>query len=459
MDHMDVIRQLALSTEQVVVSNLRVKLIGEPSVIRPAEATERRSFFLSNIDQVLLFTVETVHFFAHNPRFLFEDVVELLRSALSRLLVQHYEFLAGRLRLNPEKGRFEIDCNAGGALFAVANSEVAIEDLNDITYPNPAFKQLLLPHQGAQAIEDLPLCLLQVTKFRCGGFTIGVGTNHSALDGLSASHFLRNVAALAAGLQLLAIVPCNDRSLLKARCPLRIEYDHPELVKLDVTDAAAGSLLRPPSRDYVLKLFKLSGETVQRIKSKALRGGKLERCSGFEAVTAHLWKARTLALGMEAEETSWVLFAVDMRPRMDPPLPREYAGNAVFPAYASASAGELEAAAMWWCVAKVQEGVGRITDAYLRSCIDWGELHRGIPRRDDGEGKGRSIFVSSWWRLGLEEVEYPWGKPLYSGPVIDGRLDIVLFLANKEDKNGVNVFLALDSHSMSKFCNLFLNTE
>ena len=166
---MDAITRLVSSNyDEMVESDLRVKLAGEPSVIQPAEATDRRSFFLSNIDQVLLFTEETVHFFAYN-RFPFEDIVVLLKSTLSRLLVKHYEFLAGRLRLNPEQGRFEIDCNAAGALFAVANSELGMEDLKDITYPNPVFKQLLPLHHGheelaaeAQRIQDLPLCFLQV---------------------------------------------------------------------------------------------------------------------------------------------------------------------------------------------------------------------------------------------------------------------------------------------------------
>eukprot|EP01018_Ginkgo_biloba_P029220 Gb_32275 [translate_table: standard] len=447
-------------TEVGLVSDLQIK-VEKPSIVCPAEATERRSLFLSNMDQVLIFTVETVHFFGMNPQKSVEDVVCSIKKALSRLLIS-YDFMAGRLKLNPEQGRFEIDCNGSGALFAEAYSELSIADLQDIAYPNPALKQLVLQEHDTHTVEDTPLCSLQVvTRFKCGGFTIGLGTNHAVADGLSAVHFLQNLASLAAGKDL-AVIPYTDRNLLRARSPPRIEYDHPEFIKLEeipksgtpftkrVDDISEADFsLAQPSNGHIFKLFHVSNDMLNRLKLKAVQDGNLEKCSGFEAVTAYLWQTRTIALEMQPEEKSAVLFAVDMRPRMKPPLPTEYVGNAVLPAYANASAKEIERQPLSFCVQKVQEGVRRMTDSYLRSCIDWGEVYKGIPRTDQG-----GMFISSWWRLGFEEIKYPWGKPLYSGPVIHARVDIVLLLPNKE-KNGVNIFLALQPHHMSKFEELF----
>ncbi|KAH9321238.1 hypothetical protein KI387_015877, partial [Taxus chinensis] len=51
----------------------------------------------------------------------FEEVVESYSKALREMLVS-YDFMAGRLRLNEEEDRVEIDCNGAGALFAVASS-------------------------------------------------------------------------------------------------------------------------------------------------------------------------------------------------------------------------------------------------------------------------------------------------------------------------------------------------
>ena len=73
-----------------------------------------------------------------------------------------YDYTAGRLALNSEEGRLEIDCNGEGALFAAATSELTLAQLPDIGYPNPAFSQLILQEYGAQKLQDLPLLFIQV---------------------------------------------------------------------------------------------------------------------------------------------------------------------------------------------------------------------------------------------------------------------------------------------------------
>lgn len=124
--------------------------------------------FLSNIDQVLNFSVETVHFFPPNKEFPPHVVVEKLRSALAKILVT-YDFLAGRLKVNPETGRFEFDCNGAGVVFVVASSECTLDEIGDLVYPNPAFKDLivksmddLLLKRDGHGGDDQPLCILQV---------------------------------------------------------------------------------------------------------------------------------------------------------------------------------------------------------------------------------------------------------------------------------------------------------
>ena len=120
--------------------------------------------FLSNIDQVLNFSVETVHFFKACADFPAAVVVERLRSAVERLLVS-YDFLAGRLRFDESKGRKEIDCNAGGVRFVVASSGLELGELGELEYPNPAFRQLASPVEakgGDRGLEDQPLCAFQV---------------------------------------------------------------------------------------------------------------------------------------------------------------------------------------------------------------------------------------------------------------------------------------------------------
>lgn len=152
-------------SSSLLLQNLKVT-IKEASLIFPSEETlarERKSMFLSNVDQILNFDVQTVHFFRPNKDFPPEIVSEMLRQALVRAM-DVYEFLAGRLRLNPSSGRLDVDCNSAGAGFVTAASEYTLEELGDLVYPNPAFAKLVTSHLQTLHKDDQPLFAFQVTN-------------------------------------------------------------------------------------------------------------------------------------------------------------------------------------------------------------------------------------------------------------------------------------------------------
>ncbi|XP_059628608.1 acyltransferase GLAUCE [Cornus florida] len=440
-----------------VIEDLKVTL-HDTSLVFPFQENERKSMFLSNIDQVLNFNVQTVHFFPAHPDFPSEILAEKVRTAFCKVLVP-YDFLAGRLKLNPELGRFEIDCNGAGAGFVVASSEFTLHEIGDLVYPNPGFRQLIIQSMDKLGPNDQPLCIVQVTSFKCGGFAIGISTNHATFDGLSFKIFLQNLASQASDKPLL-VIPCNDRRLLAARSPPRVTFPHPELLKLKLPgqETPNPTVFDCPKEDLDFKILRLSSGDLSSLKEKAKTGamnaGKTIKITGFNAVTAHIWRCKALSCASTTEEealerSSTVLYAVDIRPRLRPPLPPSYTGNAVLTAYATAKCRELEEGPFWRLVEMVGEGAGRMTDEYARSAIDWGEVYKGFPH---GE-----FLISSWWRLGFAEVEYPWGKPRYSCPVVCHRKDIILLFPDIEgvDNDGVNVLVALPAKEMVKFQTLF----
>lgn len=143
-----------------LLRDLNVK-IQQRSMVFPSKPSERRSFFLSNIDRVLNFDVETVHFFAPREDFPVDSVVDRLKKALADVLVA-YDFFAGRLKINSETSRLEIECNGAGVGFVVASCDYKLDDVGDLVYPNPAFARLV--HKNKDFLEpgDHPLCVVQV---------------------------------------------------------------------------------------------------------------------------------------------------------------------------------------------------------------------------------------------------------------------------------------------------------
>ena len=152
-------------SSSLLLQDLKVT-IKEASLIFPSQETlthERKSMFLSNVDQVLNFDVQTVHFFRPNEDFPPEIVSEMLRKALVRAM-DVYEFLAGRLRVNPSSVRLDVDCNGAGAGFVTAASEYTLEELGDLVYPNPAFAKLVTSQLQSVPKDDQPLFAFQVTN-------------------------------------------------------------------------------------------------------------------------------------------------------------------------------------------------------------------------------------------------------------------------------------------------------
>ncbi|KAK9146136.1 hypothetical protein Sjap_006039 [Stephania japonica] len=423
------------------------------STVFPSKKIERRTMFLSNTDQFLNFYVETVHFFGANDEFPPEKVVEKLEKGLGEVLVA-YDFLAGKLRCSDDSGRLELDCNSAGVGFAVASSELCLDEIGDLVFPNPCFAQLVIGDLEKLSIEDRPLCVFQVTSFKCGGFAIGISCNHTTLDGKSFKAFTENLASLAAKKPMVS-TPCNDRGLLAARSPPQVTFPHLELVPFE----AHPSIFQEVQMNLDIKLFQLSSDDIFKLKSKAKHTSTTtttttnnidsRKVTSFNVLTAHVWRCKALSGDtQDPEKTSTLLYVVDIRSRLNPPLPPTYCGNAVISACVNATIGELREAPFSLLVDKVSEGATRITDEYARSVIDWGETHKGLPLGD--------LLVSSWWKLGFADVDYAWGRPKYCCPLVAHRKDIVLFFPDIEGVGkGVNVLLALPSEEMVKFQNLF----
>ncbi|XP_047978014.1 fatty alcohol:caffeoyl-CoA acyltransferase-like [Salvia hispanica] len=420
------------------------------SLVFPSQEIPHKTVFLSNIDQILNYNIPTAHFFKPNQDFPFENVVKRLRMALEKVLV-HYDFMAGRLKLNAKIGRLEMDCNGAGVGFVVASSELSLEEIGSyLVYPNLGYRQLVAQNLDNLAPEvDQPLCFFQVTSFKCGGFAIGICTNHILLDGLGAKSFIENLASQAFDDKPLAHIPCNDRRLLAARSPPQISFPHPEFLDLRLP---VGEHSSPPVFDCTrepldFKIFKLTLPDIENLKQMAKTAANA-KITTFGVAAALIWRCKALSGGGGdwGERVSTLLNVIDIRPRRNPQLPPGYSGNGVLPIGVSAAVEELEKGPFSGVVEVVAKGAEAMTDEYIKSAFDWMEGHRGLPHGD--------YMVSSWLGLGFERVEYPWGKPVYCCPVVNHRKDICWIFRDAVD-GGVGAMVALPPQEMEKFDGVF----
>ncbi|WKA07862.1 hypothetical protein VitviT2T_025637 [Vitis vinifera] len=410
----------------------------EPTLVPPAEDTEKGLYFLSNLDQNIAVIVRTIYCFKSEAKGN-ERAAEIIKDALSKVLV-HYYPLAGRLTISSE-GKLIVDCTGEGAVFVEAEANCAVEEIGDITKPDPVtLGKLVYDIPGARNILETPPLVAQVTKFKCGGFVLGLCMNHCIFDGLGAMEFVNSWGETARGLPL-KVPPFLDRSILRARNPPKIEFPHHEFAEIE----DVSNTMKLYEEEMLYRSFCFDPEKLDQLKMIAMEDGVLPKCTTFEALSAFVWRARSKALGMKPEQQTKLLFAVDGRSRFQPPIPTGYCGNGIVLTNSLCSAGELLENPLSFAVGLVQEAVKMVTDSFMRSAIDYFEITRARP------SLAATLLVTTWSRLSFHTTDFGWGEPILSGPVALPEKEVILFLSHGKERKSINVLLGLPASAMKVF--------
>ena len=163
--------------------------------VKPAEPTWNGPQPLSELDQLSVIHVSTIYFYRPTQNWLSppDTITNTLKESLSKALVPFYP-IAGRLRWIG-KGRLQIDCNAEGVQFFEAESESRFEDFGDFS-PSARYEFLFPGVDYSVPIHEMPLLLVQLIKFKCGGISLGLLISHAVADGPSALHFFTEWSGL-----------------------------------------------------------------------------------------------------------------------------------------------------------------------------------------------------------------------------------------------------------------------
>ncbi|GJN19325.1 hypothetical protein PR202_gb06591 [Eleusine coracana subsp. coracana] len=440
----------------------------EPVLLRPATATPRETKLLSDIDDQAFLRrhVPSVFFYrgggggghddaGDNNR----DPVAVIRRALGEALVPYYP-LAGRLR-EVDGGRLVVDCTGEGVWFTEADADVRLADLEAarLRPPFPYIDQLLADVEGSSGMTNCPLLLIQVTRLLCGGFVLALRFNHTIFDANGQAQFMSAVAELGRGLPSPTISPAWSRELLrvqKQNPPLKPAASHHH----DPTTTTKITRAPPPSSPdkMVLRTFTFHPHEIAAIKTR-LPPRLRETATTFEALTAALWRARTVALDLPHDEQVSLLFYYNVRQVRELGLPKGYYGNAVVFAAALTTAGEL-----------LRAGDSLLGDAVeliksAKAAVTTGFVVRAAAA-DPFMSRARAnnaFLVSDVRHAGLHAVDFGWGEPVYGGRA-DAR-HVVSFVFTAKDgccgKNVVAMTIVLPPPAMDRFAsevNMLLTT-
>ncbi|CAH2062708.1 unnamed protein product [Thlaspi arvense] len=361
--------------------------------IRPAKPTPLELKHLSDVDdqEGLRFQVPIMLFYHSNPSVQPKNPVHLIQQALAQALVFYYPF-AGRLVEGPNR-KLSVNCTGEGVLFTEADADVELPRLG-VEVGNPYLAELLHDVPGSSGILGCPLLLIQVTRFRCGGFVVAVRVNHTMSDAPGIVQFLNTVAEFARGggaeaKMLPTLPPVWKREVLSARWPPRVMCFHQEFeqrASVTLSDYCQQA-------DMVHGTFFFGPKEIRAIQSQLP-----EKCTIFVALTACLWRTRIRALGFDPDETIHI--------------PAGYYGNAFAYPASVARAVTLATEPLDYAVGLVKAAKAQMSEKYIQSVADF------LVTKGRALYKARGNFiVSDTSRAGLDGLDFGWGMPEYGGPV------------------------------------------
>ncbi|KAL5576155.1 hypothetical protein UlMin_017854 [Ulmus minor] len=385
--------------------------VKETTMVKPWEETPGEVIWMSVLDHMMpSFHMPSVYFYRPNGADNFFNS-NSLKQALAKILVPFYP-MAGRLSRD-HYGRLRINCNAEGVLFVEAETDAVIDDFGDFA-PTPELNRLIPAVDISGGISSYPLLVLQVTYFKCGGVSLGVGMEHHVVDGASGLHFVNSWSDMARGFNL-TIPPFLDRTLLLPRdppCPTfdHIEYQPPPTMKYRKPQTTSDNI--------AVAMFKITKEQLNTLKAKSKEDGNSTYYSSYEILAAHIWKCKCKARGLPDDQETQLYIATDGRSRLEPPLPPVFFGNVIFSTTVIALAGEVQSKPIWYAASKIRESLVRMDNNYLRSTIDYLELQPDLSVLLRGAHTFRcpNLGITSWVRLPIYEADFGWGRPIFMGP-------------------------------------------
>ncbi|KAJ1381261.1 Transferase [Sesbania bispinosa] len=429
----------------------------EVVIVKPSKPTPSEILSLSTIDNDLNLNIlcQTIYVYQANHDFpngkVELDPAYVIKEALSKALVYYYP-LAGKI-ITLDDGKLGINCNADGVPFLEATANCELSSLHYLEGIDvPTAQKLVFDNPSQEETSPHPL-VFKVTKFLCGGFTIGMGLSHTVCDGFGASQVYRALAELASGKSEPSVKPVWERERLVGTV-----LKQPLQFPIEKTSMAVSPFW--PITEISHECFNLSGESIQRLKMKLMKESDSvkESFTTLETLGAYVWRSRARALKLSTEGKTLFCLAVGVRDLLDPPLPDGYYGNAFVASNVVLTVKELNEKPLSEVVKLIKESKKLPCNTeYVKYSINMLETMRKENLRV--EGTGASMVLTDWRQLGLlEEVDFGWKASVNIVPVtwnMFGYVDLCLFLPpSKLDpsmKGGVRIFVSLPKASMPKF--------
>ncbi|XP_058782090.1 spermidine coumaroyl-CoA acyltransferase-like [Vicia villosa] len=431
-------------------------------LVKPSKPTPSPTLSLSTLDNKDFNNnlCQTVHVYQSSTT---NDSPRLFKQALSHALVYYYPY-AGRImkHVNDEKFRVVFSANSEefGVPFLEANASCTLSSLNYLDNTDTEFaKDLVFDPQD----KSFPLVFM-VTKFRCGGFTIGMGVSHVICDGFGASQLFKAIIELANGKSEPSLKPVWEREILVG--PIVTKQKASQCF-MNKEPTSFSPLLLKPNTVVKQYCFKIEKKVIEKLKMRLINESqeRFESVTTFESLGAYVWRARARALKLDNKGKTVLTMLVSMRRNMeDICLPEGYYGNSTVDAKVVLKASELKEKPLHEIVKLMKKMKNdAFTTDFVKNAIKT-SLERNEEEEDYSIGlaSGEVMVLTMWKHLGFQESINFGGNEGVDMVIAPRNLfasaDTCIFTSpNKLDdhdqamKGGVRIFISLPVDAFEEF--------
>ncbi|CAA3007376.1 ECERIFERUM 26-like [Olea europaea subsp. europaea] len=263
-----------------LIYDIKLSSVGPGNVTEPDMVHEPSDMNLA----MKLHYLKGIYYFGKQA---FEGLTTLNMKEPLFILLDQYADICGRFR-RTESGRPYIKCNDSGVRFTEARCEKTMDEWLDMTKENASLEKYLTPNQiiGPE-LAFSPTFLLQYTKFKCGGMSVGLSWAHVLGDVFSAAEFLNLLGQVVAGnkpnrpvkLGQMKSKSTNSESPLKVmEGPLSIKRVGP----------VGDNWITANNCKMEEFAFNVNATQLSHLQSKLLSNGT--NFSPFEALSAVIWQ-------------------------------------------------------------------------------------------------------------------------------------------------------------------------